>query len=355
MKVFLDRCSSYKKVEPVIKEGIDSLGGIKNFVKEGETLLVKPNLLRGDSPEKAINTHPDFIIAVVKILEEAGVNVIVVDSPGGPMKKTILKRMYRKAGWDRIEEETDAELNYDTSMYPIDFPPGNVIKSIDALGIIQDVDGVINLPKLKTHMFTVYTGAVKNMFGCVHGLTKSGYHGQYKGLDKFSKMLVDVNDAVNPRISIMDGIYGMEGQGPGSGGDLIKTNMVLASSDSTSLDAAACRSVGIPIKKVKTIKDLEDITYTKLTPGDFDTQINYPKGGSNPWYMPNFLTGFISNFFLKRPTLDKQKCIKCAKCREICPNDAITMKDYGPKISWWKCIRCYCCAEVCPVDALRKE
>ncbi|MGM0405366.1 MAG: DUF362 domain-containing protein, partial [Thermoplasmatota archaeon] len=94
---------------------------------------------------------------------------------------------------------------------------------------------------------------------------------------------------------------------------------------------------------------------TNLTPDDFDIKINYPKGGYTPWYMPNFLTGFISNFFLRRPKLNKQKCIKCRKCHEICPNDAITMKDYGPKISWWKCIRCYSCAEVCPVDALRKE
>jgi len=353
MKVFLERCESYKDVKPVIEKGFESLGGIDNFVREGETLLLKPNLLRGADPKKVVNTHPDFIIAVIKILEEKNVDILVGDSPGGPMKKSLLKRAYSNAKWDRIEEETDARLNYDTSKYPIDFPPGDVLKSIDTVGFIHDVDGIINLPKLKTHMFTVYTGAVKNMFGCVHGLSKSAYHAQFRSLKDFGKMLNDVNNSLNPRISIMDGIYGMQGSGP-SGGDPVKLDLLAMSSSSSALDEAVCRSVGIPIKKVKTIEHDEGITYPRLNPDDSGKNIDYPKGGTTPWYIPSALTNFFYKLLNKRPNLYQNRCIKCAKCEEICPKDAITMNPYA-EISWNDCIRCYCCAEICPEDALRKE
>lgn len=358
MKVFIDRCNDYSDAERVIKDAFEKLGGIDNFVNEGEKILVNPNLLQGAIPERAVTTHPDLIIAVVKILEEKDVEIIVGDSPGGPMSERRLKKAYEKSRWDRVEKETSAELMYNTGEVTTSHPGGTIKKSFSTIEIFSEVDGVINLPKLKTHNLTVFTGAVKNTFGIVHGMTKSAYHGAFKGLTDFSDMLLDVYSMVNPRISIMDGIWSMEGSGPASG-DGVKTNMILASRNGIALDYAACKSVGIPIQKVETIvrsnMDLENIEYVKLIPDDFDYNFSYPKGGSTPWWATDFLAGILANFYLDRPKLDKEKCIKCAKCMDICPENAITMKGYGPKISWWKCIRCYCCAEICPVEALDVE
>lgn len=358
MEVFIGHCKDYSQVKQAIERGFEKLGGLDQFVKTGETLLVNPNLLQGADPEKAITTHPEFIKAVVELLQDEGVSVIIGDSSGGRMTESNLRKNYEKSGWDWVAEETGAKLSYETGSTSLNFSDGRIIKNINAWKVLDEVDGVINLPKLKTHNLTVYTGAVKNIYGMVHGLTKAAYHGQYRNVEKFSQLLMDVHDAVRPRLTVMDGILGMEGKGPASG-DPVNLGTMFISEDSYACDVAACRSVGIPLEKVLTVKhariDPDLVRYPNLSPDDIKKNIEYPEGGSTPWYIPDFLGGFLANFYLDRPVLDEEKCIRCGECEKICSQDAIIMMDYGPKISWFKCIRCYCCTEVCPEEALNTE
>ncbi len=355
MDVFIDKCDDYEKSYKVVQEAFDSLGGIERFVEKGEIILVKPNLLKGASPEDAVTTHPDFITAVVKLLEEEEVNVVIADSPAGRTSEGKLKKHYEKSGWLKVEEETEAVLAYEFGKTNIGVPKGNVKKSFELMELVEEVDGIINLPKLKTHSLTVFTGAVKNLYGLVPGLAKAAYHGQFMKLNDFGRMLLDLERAVETRISIMDGILAMEGSGP-SGGEPVELEAVLASKDPISCDYAACELAGIPIQKVPTLTeadiDFDSIEYVNRKPSSFDQDLKYPPGGSQPVRIPNFLAGLFSNFYLDRPELLMERCTKCWACEEMCPKDAIKRKDYGPKISWWKCIRCYCCKEVCPVEAL---
>ncbi len=355
MEVFIDKCTDYKDTYEVIEEAFSTLGGIDDFIKDGETILVKPNLLKGSPPKEAVATHPDFIISVIKNLEKKDVDIIVGDSPAGRMSPKKLRKHYEKRDWLRIEDETSARLNYDVRQIRKNFPAGRVKKSFDMLKLAQDVDGIINLPKLKTHSLTVFTGAVKNQYGLVHGLSKAAYHGQFLKLNEFGRMLLDVNGSIKSRISIMDGILGMEGNGP-SGGKPVSLNSILASKDPIACDYAACKMVGIPMQKVPTLiesdMDFDSIEYPKRRPSSFERDIEYPTGGSQHVRVPNFLANLFSNLYLDRPKLQKEKCVKCWECEEICPKDAISRKDHGPKISWWTCIRCYCCAEGCPEEAL---
>ncbi|MBS3781073.1 MAG: DUF362 domain-containing protein [Candidatus Thermoplasmatota archaeon] len=356
MEVFINRCTSYDECYEVVEDAFEELGGISNFVKDGETILVNPNLLKGSSPDKAVVTHPDFIIAVVRVLEKKDVDIIVGDSPAGRMTEKKLEDQYEKSGWKKIESETNARLNYDVGSTKRDISTGSTKKTFDILSLVEEVDGIINLPKLKTHSLTVFTGAVKNKYGLVHGLTKAAYHGQFTRLNQFGKMLLDVNEAVDTRLTVMDGIIGMEGDGP-SGGEPVELDCVIASEDPLAVDYAACKLTGIPPQKVPTILemefDFEEIEYLNRHPNSFERDIDYPSGGSTPYRVPNILTGLFANFYLDRPELNEEKCIKCWECQEACPKDAITGKSYGPKISWWKCIRCYCCAETCPEEALK--
>ncbi len=357
MKAFIDKCEDYESCQNVIEEAFSELGGIDKFVSSGETILLKPNLLQGSEPSESIVTHPDFVIGVIKALEEKNIDIIVGDSPGGPMSERRMKKVYDKSGYLRIEDETNARLNYDTETKVLKHD-GRVKKSFKFLKVAHEVDGIINLPKLKTHSLTVFTGAVKNHFGLINGLTKSAYHGQFKKLNDFGKVLLDISDAAETRVSLMDGIWGMEGNGPSSGAP-INLQAIIGAEDPLVCDHAACKTVGIPTKKVPTLLESdyeeEEIKYLNRPPSFFETDIDYPSGGSTPWWAPDILADLFSNFYLDRPTLEKEKCIQCWKCEEICPNDAIKMKSYGPKISWFNCIRCYCCAEVCPKDALRVE
>ena len=355
MSVYIGKTQGYEEVDRVVREGIGSLGGISKFVEPGEKILVKPNLLKGATPEKAVTTHPDFIRAVVDMISDQGAEVILADSPGGPNSARMLHSFYDKAGWLDIERETDAVLNYDLTEKRISLPQGRILKSVPVLSVFTEVDGVINLPKLKTHGLTVFTGAVKNMYGAVPGLTKAAFHGRYRGMDRFAKVILDIHDVVEPRLSIMDGILAMEGSGP-SNGKPVELDLVLASESAYELDMAACMSVGIPPEKVTTIRNAEDtikiIDYTGLLPTQIHLNIDYPPGGSTPWWVPESLGGVLANMYLKRPSLDSPLCTRCGMCKQICPEDAIKMGKNGPKISWRNCIRCYCCVEVCPEEAL---
>ncbi|MFW5945421.1 MAG: DUF362 domain-containing protein [Candidatus Natronoplasma sp.] len=354
MEVFIDRCSDYSSVKEVIEEAFASLGGLDTFVKDGETILVKPNLLQASEPSKNVITHPNFVRAVIEVLEKKDIEIIVGDSPGGRMSEGKLKKLYEKSEYLKLEEETSAKLNYNTESEKISYD-GRIKKSFEFLELSQEVDGIINLPKLKTHSLTVFTGAVKNSYGLIHGLNKAAYHGQFKKLNDFGKLLLDISDAVSPRLSLMDGIWAMEGDGPSSG-DPIKTECVIASKDPVICDHAACKVVGIPDNKVPTLYeadyDKEEIEYIKRQPNSFEKEFEYPSGGSTPWWVPDYLSDFFSNLYLDRPTLNKDSCTQCWECEEICPVGAIKERGYGPKISWLKCIRCYCCSEVCPEEAL---
>ncbi len=356
MEVFLDRCDDYEDSKDVIEDAFDALGGLDKFVSDGETLLIKPNLLKGTAPENAVATHPDFIISVIEVIEKRDVEIIVGDSPAGRMTENNLEKHYRASGWKRIEEQTSASLNFDVGCTKKAFKDGETKMNFDILKIADEVDGIINLPKLKTHSLTVFTGAVKNKYGLVHGLNKAAYHGQFKKLNQFGRMLLDLNDAIDTRLSIMDGILGMEGSGP-SGGDPVELNCIISSEDPISLDHTACKVSGVPPQKVPTLMeaemDFEEIKYLNRSPNSFDKDIEYPSGGATPWMIPDILSGFFANIYLDRPELDKDKCITCWECYDACPEDAIKKKGYGPKISWWKCIRCYCCTEACPEEALK--
>ena len=108
---------------------------------------------------------------------------------------------------------------------------------------VLDCDGLINLPKMKTHQLTRITGAVKNLFGCIPGKRKALYHVQFPDVDVFSRLLVQLNLTVRPRLHVMDGIIAMEGNGP-VGGTPVDMRVAMASLDPLAMDTLATKIMG---------------------------------------------------------------------------------------------------------------
>ena len=336
--------------DPEIETLISPFGGMEQFVKPNEKVLLKVNLLSSKGPEKAVTTHPDFVRAVAKAVREAGGKPYIGDSPAGTFSKRSLKKAYRSSGLENMAGEEDIPLNFTTGIKKLDIPNGKRLQRSPICEYALNADKVIALPKLKTHSFQFMTLACKIMYGVVPGLTKAKYHAQFPRKISFADMMLDLLTIVKPQLYIMDGILGMQGQGPGSG-DPVKMDLVLASTDHVAMDIAVCKilgiePVGIPALKMAKVRGLwpERIDYPMQAPKD----VAY-KGFRLPNTADHLLTGKKPP--RKRPVIT-DKCTACGACESICPKDAVKVQGQMAEVTYSKCIRCFCCHEVCPEDAI---
>ena len=367
-RVVIKKTDSYKQnlIRSNLKEIFDVYGGINNFIKPGDRVVLKINLLMGKPPEAAVTTHPVLIKELTKLIIEAGGNVIIADSPAGPFNSLSLSRAYKTGGYEEITEETEAVLNYNTDKEKVNYT-GEISQSFTLAKYITQADVIINIPKLKTHGLTMYTGAVKNLLGAIPGLLKAEYHLKMQKSLLFSQMLVDLALMLNPDLNILDGIIGMEGEGP-SGGNPKKFGYLMASKSPFALDVMGTHLMGIaPPEKVPTIKAAAergiianvsevDRRGDNIKP-QIDTVIPDVEKESNliDQRLPDPISHIISFFLRPRPVFNHQDCVGCGDCVEICPADTIDMvgeKQKRPEVNLDDCIRCFCCQEICKYKAV---
>jgi uncharacterized protein (DUF362 family)/Pyruvate/2-oxoacid:ferredoxin oxidoreductase delta subunit len=365
--VSLIKCDDYRyeKVRQALEKSFENLGGVKKYVNHGETALLKLNLLMKKKPEEATTTHPVFAKALAEILIEHGVKVIIGDSPGGPFNEKILKGIYKVCGMEEVAKDTGAILNYNTNSVDIKNENGLILKRITAIEILEKVDKVISVSKLKTHGMMMFTGAVKNMFGIVAGLDKAEYHVRMPNNKDFSNALVDICLVADPVLSFMDGIVGMEGAGP-SGGDPRKVGAVIASTSPYHLDVVATSIIGLKPTKVPTVQrcverglckgNLDDIKLKgdrieEFILNDFVIpeirSLDLLEGK-----LPKFMRDIINGLLQPKPVFIHEKCMGCSDCAKNCPPHVIKMVENRPIVNLDECIRCFCCQELCPVKAV---
>jgi uncharacterized protein (DUF362 family)/Pyruvate/2-oxoacid:ferredoxin oxidoreductase delta subunit len=351
MKVVISQCVDYSVCRNAVKKALVPLGGMRRFVKRGDHVLLKPNVLFGAPPERAVDTHPLFVQAVIEEVKAAGGIPSVGDSPG----QQSMAKGANASGLAQVCALTKVPL------IELDQPVivhGAHIKDLRISGRLKNFDVLINLPKLKTHLLIGYTGAVKNLFGCVPGRTKSGYHIRFADPQRFSEMLLDLADIIQPQISIMDAIIGMEGMGPASGTPR-QIGLVIASASPVALDTVACAVVGFSADDVATHNEAlrrkhPDAFMDSLEiigPSLAEVSIEHFKK-ARLLRMPKAFRTLTKRLFIARPICVATHCIGCARCRDICPVKAITMVDARPLFDYKKCIRCYCCHEICPEKAI---
>jgi len=358
-KVSIQKCEDYN-VEKITKAINQSLKDINFEIPKDKTILLKPNVLGQRKPETAVDTHPAVIDALCTILKQNN-NLIWIGDSGGISAYGGTKKAFEVSGIEEIAKKHSAKLiSFEGSeRKEIMDPNGKVIKRFILAKEPFEADLIINVPKLKTHVLTKFTGAVKNMFGCVPGGGKSEKHAIAPNEDMFGNLLIDIYQNVIPHLNMMDAIIGLEGDGPGSAGTPKKAGLVLASENAVALDIAASRIIGYDPLDIKTTKyAIERNLFTKIEDVEVigeEPRIKFKKPTKKAQMassLPPLIVKSIFSLTSRKPYIKKNKCTKCSICAKVCPVDAIKLDPY-PIFNRKKCVLCYCCHENCPYNAIR--
>ena len=368
--VAIVRCDGYTQdaVSNAVRAGVNLLGGIARFFRPHEHILLKPNMLAPDLPERCVTTHPTVLRAAIQVAQGAGVATTVGDSPGLAKQSTVARR----SGLGEAAAACGVEMADFSVARTVSFREGVQNKQFSVAAAALDADGIISVCKLKTHGLTRLTGAVKNVFGCVPGLEKARFHMRLPDPDLFGRMLVDLARLLKPRLHIMDAVMAMEGNGP-RGGRPRNVGLLLMSADPVALDATACRIVGLDPSFVPTNPageaaelgvmqaDRIEVVGERLADvavKDFDA---VPR---RPSIMPKRgIMRLLRDRIVPRPVIVEARCTRCGQCVEVCPTEPKSVNWLGgpegrpdrtrpPRHHYATCIRCYCCQELCPESAI---
>lgn len=370
-QVFVASCPDYSQAEVCIRALVEQMGGMDRFVRPGERIVLKANLLRAAPPESAICTHPAVVEAAAKLVKEAGGTPVICDSPGGALhKEAVLRNLYDKTGMAAAAAAAGAELALDPSTRTVSLPEGKVLRQAEIITPVAEADGVIDLCKMKTHVLMSMTGAVKNLFGVIPGLSKVGYHATHPDHETFADVLLDLTGYVKPRLSLMDGILAMEGDGPGSSGTPRQVGLLLAAANPLALDTAAGAIMNLPRqdnpvllaaeRRGLTPNRIEDVELIGGTVEEL-RMADYKFPASTKSNLMDFLgplarpaERLCKKLLSQTPRIDEAKCVGCGICAKSCPGQAIAMTAPGRKahIHPKACIHCYCCHELCPQKAV---
>ena len=370
-QVYAASCPDYSQAEGAIRALVEQMGGMGRFVRPGERIVLKANLLRAAPPESAICTHPAVVEAVAKLVKEAGGTPVICDSPGGALhKEAVLRSLYEKTGMAAAAAAAGAELSMDSSTRTVSLPEGKVLRQAEIITPVAEADGVIDLCKMKTHVLMSMTGAVKNLFGVIPGLSKVGYHATHPDHETFADVLLDLTGYVKPRLSLMDGILAMEGDGPGSSGTPRQAGLLLAAANPLALDTAAGAIMNLPRQDNPVLLAAERRGLTPCRMEDVELiggtveelrMADYKFPASTKSNLMDFLgplsrpaERLCKKALSQTPRIDGAKCVGCGICAKSCPGQAIAMTAPGKKarISQKACIHCYCCHELCPQKAV---
>jgi uncharacterized protein (DUF362 family)/Pyruvate/2-oxoacid:ferredoxin oxidoreductase delta subunit len=358
-RVSIVRCSDYSKAKDAIRESLNLIGGLENIISPGNRVLLKPNVLSIRPPEDAVTTHPAVVAAMCELVSEAGGIPVIGDGSGIVRPgSTSTSQAFKASGIEEVASSCGAELiNFETSGYiEVDVPGARQFSRLHIAKAVLEADVIISLPKLKTHELTLYTGAVKNFFGTIPQKTRRQAHA-LEDRGRFGHAIVDIYSIVKPQLAIMDGVVGMEGNGPSRGTPAF-TGVIMASYDCVALDIIASELIGIDPIKVPTNKaalsrgfGTEHPEVAGIPLDEVKVRFKRPEGGITA-YIPSFFMRILRTQLTVKPFINTSNCKLCNVCVLNCSVHAIEETGRELKINQEKCIHCYCCRELCPNDAV---
>jgi uncharacterized protein (DUF362 family)/Pyruvate/2-oxoacid:ferredoxin oxidoreductase delta subunit len=357
------------EIEDAVLNALDLINAEDLLGGEDMSILIKPNILMGKEPERAVTTHPEVLRGVIRWLKKHGQNNITVGESSGTSDPGATKRAFGESGIQQVCEEEGADWTpfEGTERKKYNVPNPLVLHDFYSSPLLEEADLIINIPKIKTHWQCLLTCCIKNMFGTLILGNKAKTHAKYPNHDAFSSALADIYSVSAPQLTVIDGFLCQEGKGP-SQGDIVKMDLIMAGYDPVALDTAVCKLVGFDPEEVNYINKAEEkglgssnLDQIEILGEDIiNVQRDFKRPRLRPISvpLPDWLANFMGDvIFRASVNFDADKCKLCTTCWENCPAEAIKppedlKKGNTPEWEGNKCIFCYCCAELCPHEAV---
>jgi len=351
-QVAIARGDDYSRLNDAFAE-LKQKAGLAAFAEKvrGKKVLVKPNMLGTFKPDLNVTTNPELVRLVVRWLRSAGAEVMVGDNCGMG-GYGINERAARITGI--LEASEGAYLNIARDLKEIEVS-SRFFKKLMVSRPILEADFIVNLPKLKTHTLTLLTVGIKNMFGMVAGAGKSRVHALAPAVETFGEAIADIFQVRPPDLCIVDGVMGMDGNGP-TWGRSRRMGCLIASENSPAADLVIAKMAGLDPKEVHHLwitaerglgpKQIEEVEINgELRP---IPRFKPPTTIARRRFLSFFVKQFVYQPIIKsRLLLNPDKCSGCKICLESCPTRAMGWNQDHPEIDQEKCIRCFCCYELC--------
>ena len=222
-------------------------------------VFIKPNLCSKTYIPGAV-TNPQLLFHLVSLLRDRAEEVVVGESNGynyccdDALTMTGVENIVRKAGGTTINLSNDEIVN-------VQNPKALFLRNFPLPKTLVEADSIVDVPVMKTHEFTNYSGAIKNLFGCIPNNRRIFLH------PNFEMVMHDLLVLLKPKFVVMDAITAMEGNGPNRG-IVVPMNLILTSSDLVAMDKLCCEIMGI---------DWADISYLKFIDKNYQREKTEPQ------------------------------------------------------------------------------
>ena len=362
-RVSLASCPDYEfeKIIQALEACLEPFGGMGQIIPQGAKVLIKVNLLNDYPAEYATVTHPLVTKAVIRLVKNAKA-VPVVGEQSGPAEKGMTLRAFKRSGTLDVclQEGVSISVFNEKGHEPVACQSSKHLKSLYVAKDVIESDFVIGIGKLKTHVQTLFSGTIKNYFGCVPLKYRKIAHslGRY---DPVCEAIVDIFQTIRPTFTFLDGIIGMEGRGPSSGNPK-RLGVLMAAKDHVACDTVAMQMIGISPGRYHVLTDAHSrglgekrINKITLFNGPLSRYSKTfeppPRFLLNP---PSFLAKISTTLFFQKVGIDPALCKSCGICIKSCPADAITITTHA-MINYQRCLECLCCMELCPHEAVDEK
>lgn len=342
-----------------IQSALDRLGGLAEFVKPGQKVLLKPDLMFDYPGDCGQISSPEFVAAVGRLVKELGAEVYIGDSPF--ILRGDVQNFWQRTGMLKIGLRNGFQLvNFEMT--------GSRAVAVDTRVFyistaVLDADVVINLPRLKRDSRVGYAGAIRNMLGTIPGFQKGRLYKERPRGRELAGILVDIFSVVRPELTIMES----DPEGHPKVSPFYGHSFAVVSADAVAADAVAAEILGFDVDNAYTarlagdaglgISWLEAIMLEGVPLREVRAHVRPAYTGKTSRVLHRVARGLMEPHVWLKSSVNGELCNGCGTCVKSCPTNALRIADGSrtPSINHNICIGCWAGLTNCPTQAIYLE